>query len=196
MCPISAVFGVRSITIHSPRRTRALCWSRSRADILWYRVQMGAHEWSWKDFSLTSTWRPKSRWMVLREWWSSSRSRVWLASCQHKNCQKIFLGNFHALSKTFLQIFQPKKGFFGTFLLTAWKLGPATELLHEVLHHPLRTVHLAFGLNVDVSEKSFQDHSEASICPLCAKLHHPNPKNKKVMKIYSQISIKSNPLIT
>ena len=59
MCPISAVFGVRSITIHSPRRTRALCWSRSRADILWYRVQMGAHEWSWKDFSLTSTWSPK-----------------------------------------------------------------------------------------------------------------------------------------
>ena len=69
------------------------------------------------------------------------------------------------------------------------------ELLHEELHHPLGTRHIVFGLHVDVSEKSFQDQSKASICPLCAKFHHPNPKNKKVMKIYSQISIKSNPLI-
>ena len=68
------------------------------------------------------------------------------------------------------------------------------ELLHEELHHPLGTRHIVFGLHVDVSEKSFQDQSKASICPLCAKFHHPNPKNKKVMKIYSQISIKSNPL--
>ena len=69
-----------------------------------------------------------------------------------------------------------------------------TELLHEELHHHLGTHHLDFGLHVDVSKKSFQDHSKASICSLCAKLHHPNPKNKKVMKIYSQISIKSIPL--
>ena len=68
------------------------------------------------------------------------------------------------------------------------------ELLHEELHHPLGTRHIVFGLHVDVSEKSFQDQKIASICPLCAKLHHPNPKNKKVTKIYSQLSIKSNPL--
>ena len=85
-----------------------------------------------------------------------------------------------------------KKGIFCTFLLAAWQLGLATELLHEELHHPLGTHHIVFGLHVDVSEKSFQDHSEASICTLCAKLHHPNPNNKKVM-IYSQICIKSNP---
>ena len=57
------------------------------------------------------------------------------------------------------------------------------ELLHEELHHPLGTRHIVFGLHVDVSEKSFQDQKIASICPLCAKFHHPNPKNKKVMKI-------------
>ena len=34
----------------------------------------------------------------------------------------------------------------------------------------------------------------ASICPLCAKLHHPNRKNTEVMNIYSQLSLKSNPL--
>ena len=47
------------------------------------------------------------------------------------------------------------------------------ELLHEEFHHPLGTRHLVFGLHVDVSEKSLQDYSEASICTLCAKLHHP-----------------------
>ena len=78
-------------------------------------------------------------------------------------------------------------------MLTACQLDQETELLHDELHHPLRTVHRVFGLHVDVSEKSFQDHSEASICTLCAKLHHPNSKNKKVMNIYSQLSIKSNP---
>ena len=81
-------------------------------------------------------------------------------------------------------------------VLAACKLDLATELLHGELHHPLRRVHRVFELHVDVSEKSFQDQKIASICPLCAKLHHPNPKNKKVMKIYSQLSIKSNPLKT
>ena len=33
------------------------------------------------------------------------------------------------------------------------------ELLHEELHHPLGTCDLVFGLHVDVSEKSFRDHS-------------------------------------
>ena len=80
-------------------------------------------------------------------------------------------------------------------MLAACKLDLATELLHGELHHPLRRVHRVFELHVDVSEKSFQDQKIASICPLCAKLHHPNPKNKKIMKIYSQLSIKSNPLI-
>ena len=79
-------------------------------------------------------------------------------------------------------------------MLAACKLDLATELLHEEVHHPLGTRHIVFGLHVDVSEKSFQDQKIASISPLCAKLHHPNPKNKKVMKIYSQLSIKSNPL--
>ena len=37
----------------------------------------------------------------------------------------------------------------------ACKLDLATELLHEELHHPLRTLHWVFGLHVDVSEKSF-----------------------------------------
>ncbi len=32
------------------------------------------------------------------------------------------------------------------------------ELLHEELHHPLGTRHLVFGLHVDGSEKSFQEH--------------------------------------
>ena len=79
-------------------------------------------------------------------------------------------------------------------MLAACKIDLATELLHGELHHPLRRVHRVFELHVDVSEKSFQDQKIAYISPLCAKLHHPNPKNKKVMKIYSQLSIKSNPL--
>ena len=33
------------------------------------------------------------------------------------------------------------------------------EVLHEELHHPLGTRHFVFGLHVDVSEKSFRDHS-------------------------------------
>ena len=33
------------------------------------------------------------------------------------------------------------------------------ELLHEELHHLLGTRHLVFGLHVDVSKKSFQEHS-------------------------------------
>ena len=44
------------------------------------------------------------------------------------------------------------------FLLPAWQLDLATELFHEELHHPPRTIHLDFGIRVDVSEKSFQDH--------------------------------------
>ena len=51
------------------------------------RVEMDAYEWSWKDFSLTSTWSPKSRWTVLGGWWSSSRSNsvarsIWQAAIQ------------------------------------------------------------------------------------------------------------------
>ena len=38
------------------------------------RVEMGAYQCSWKDFSLTSTWSPKTRWRVPRGWWSSSWS--------------------------------------------------------------------------------------------------------------------------
>ena len=91
-------------------------------------------------------------------------------------------------------VFQQKQGYFAFFVMTAGQLDQETELLHGELHHHPRTVHRVFGLHVDVSEKSFQDQKIASICPLCAKLHHPNPKNKKVMKIYSQLSIKSNPL--
>ena len=91
-------------------------------------------------------------------------------------------------------VFQQKQGYFAFFVTTAGQLYQETELLHGELHHHPRTVHRVFGLHVDVREKSFQDQKIASISPLCAKLHHPDPKNKKVMKIYSQLSIKSNPL--
>ena len=55
--------------------------------------------------------------------------------------------------------FSAKNGIFFAFIVpTAGQLDQETELLHDELHHPLRTVHRVFGLHVDVSEKSFQDH--------------------------------------
>ena len=47
------------------------------------RVEMDAYECSWKDFSLTSTWSPKTRWRVPRGWWSSS----WGNSVARSSCQ-------------------------------------------------------------------------------------------------------------
>ena len=55
------------------------------------REQMGAYERSQKDFSLTSTWSPKTRWRVLRRWWSSS----WSNSASEHARDLIFV--FHVL---------------------------------------------------------------------------------------------------
>ena len=55
----------------------------------------------------------------------------------------------------FLGVFSKKQGYFAFFVLTACQLDQETELLHDELHHPLRTVHRVFGLHGDVSEKSF-----------------------------------------
>ena len=64
------------------------------------RVQMGAYEWSWKDFSLTSTWSSKTRWTLLRGWWSSpwsnSVARSSLQAASTKNAKNPFQQVFHA----------------------------------------------------------------------------------------------------
>ena len=179
MCPISAVFGVRSITIHSPRRTRALCWSRSRADILWYRVQMGAHEWSWKDFSLTSTWSPKIAQKfrgatTLVADWDLRNSTLASKACFGPyplinaklirfgplwNENPFFLLHFSWKIQAFQTNYTPAKEIQQTIphwiLANNGKYGPLAELLRVELHHPLGTRHLlVFGLHDDVSEKN------------------------------------------
>ena len=55
------------------------------------------------------------------------------------------------------------KGFFANINMKLKKnlevMDVGAELLHEELHHPLGTCDLVFGLHIDVSEKSFRDHS-------------------------------------
>ena len=88
------------------------------------RVQMGAYEWSWKDFSLTSTWSPKTRWTVLKGWWSTS----WSNSIARPSCQtaskKVHTNPFFCWKiwrKVLLKAWKFPKNIFWQFL--CWQLA-------------------------------------------------------------------------